>query len=180
MLLIRPHAVPCNTFLRRYKDGPGFADCYVAEVSGAITQAAFIEAFYTSPLFKLERTLLACLVRKPATDADARMLAAGKTETFSAWRVEAQSATELLLADMTGQTRSWLMALPVDAGNGGITTRLHFGSAVLPRPGSHGQRPAMGWIFHALQGFHRVYSRLLLKAACKRLNRINAKAASAP
>ena len=35
--------------LRSYKGGPRYADCYVTEVQGAITQEIFIEAFYTSP-----------------------------------------------------------------------------------------------------------------------------------
>ncbi|MFN0303289.1 MAG: hypothetical protein ACKVQU_23355, partial [Burkholderiales bacterium] len=109
---VRPCEVPLSSLLRRYKDGDGFADCYVAEVAGAITQEAFVEAFYTSPLFKVERTILKYLAGRPATDADARQLAVGKSGTFSAWRVEDQSSSELLLADFTGRTRSWLMAAP--------------------------------------------------------------------
>jgi hypothetical protein len=30
----------------------------------------------------------------------------------------------------------------------------------------------MGWGFHALLGFHRLYSRLLLRAACQRVSRL--------
>jgi hypothetical protein len=54
MSAIRPCEIPLNTMLRSYKDGPGYADCYVTEVQGAITQRTYIEAFYTSPLFKVD------------------------------------------------------------------------------------------------------------------------------
>ena len=171
MLTVRPCEVPPSSFLRQYKDGPGYADCYVIKVPGTVTQAAYIEAFYTSPLFKIERTLLQYLASKPATDADARALAGGGTTRFSAWRVEAQSSTELLLADFTGRTRSWLMAVPAPLGNDPPGTLLYFGSAVVPLSGQGAH--SMGWLFHALLGFHRLYSRLLLRAACQRVRPSN-------
>ena len=99
---IRPCEVPLNSYLRSYKDAEGYADCYMGDVPGAITQAQFVEAFYTTGLFKVERTLLRYLAARPATDADAKPLAAGLATSFSAWRVEAQSESELLLADFTG------------------------------------------------------------------------------
>ena len=163
--------IPLNSSLRKYEDGVGFADCYVIDVPGTVSQAAFIEAFYTSTLFKLERTLLGCLASKPATDADAHQLAAGLVSKFSAWRVEAQSPAELLLTDITGRTRSWLMALPVAVPESVPRTRLYFGSAVVPRPRAGSQKAGMGWLFHALLGFHRQYSRLLLHAASRRVHR---------
>ena len=166
MIAIQPCEVPSNSFLRRYKDRDGYADCYMVDVMGAITQEQFVEAFYTSPLFKVERTLLRHLASRQATDADAKQLAMGKATSFSAWRVEAQSASELLLADVTGRTRSWLMATP---GTRAANTRLYFGSAVVARKGHGAHDPGMGWLFHGLLGFHRLYSRLLLRAASRRL-----------
>ena len=166
---VQPCEVPLSSLLRPYKDGSGYADCYMAEVSGTVTQAAFIEAFYTSLLFKVERTILQYLASRPATDADAKQLAVGKATKFSAWRVEGQSSSELLLADFTGRTRSWLMATPVTAPDQPAKTRLYFGSAVLPRSSNDGQKPGMDWVFHALLGFHRLYSRLLLSAASGRV-----------
>jgi hypothetical protein len=166
---VQPCEVPPNSLLRTYKDGTGFADCYVTELPGAVTQEAFVEAFYTSPLFKIERTLLQYLACRPATDADAKQLAGGKASKFSAWRVERQSPSELLLADFTGRTRSWLMAAPVSGSAQPFKTRLYFGSAVVPRRGKAGEKPRMGWVFHALLGFHRLYSRLLLRAASRRI-----------
>ena len=173
MPTVQPCEVPLNSLLQKYKDGPGYADCYVAQIPGVVTQAVFIEAFYTSPLFKIERTLLQVLASRPATDADARALAGGTATGFSAWRIEAQSSSELLLADFTGRTRSWLMALPADAAAGADQqpcTLLYFGSAVVPLSCQGAQTQRMGWLFHALLGFHRLYSRLLLSAASRRVS----------
>ena len=172
MSAVQPCEVPLGTLLRRYKDGTGFADCYAVEVPGAITQAAFIEAFYTSPLFKVERTILKYAVSRPATDSDAKELAAGKAGKFSAWNVERHSPSELLLADFTGRTRSWLSAVVAHTPNSSPHTTLYFGSAVVPRD-RHGAAPnaSMGWAFYALMGFHRLYSRMLLSAASKRVVR---------
>jgi hypothetical protein len=169
MATVQVRDVPQHTLLSPYGAAPGYADCYVVEVPGRVSQQAFIAAFYTSPLFKVERTLLRYLASRPATDGDARQLAAGRAQVFSAWRVEAQSDSELLLADVTGRTRSWLMATPAMDNSG--TTLLHFGSAVVARAGRDGKRPHLGRAFRALLGFHRVYSQLLLSAACKRVGR---------
>ena len=155
-------AIPPGAFLQRYQDGQGYADCYCTTVQGRVSQAEFVRAFYTSPLFKVERWLLAVFASRPSTDADAARLAAGEAADFAAWRVEAQDDGQLLLCDFTGRTRSWLMASPLPDGTG---TRLFFGSAVVPRPGDKAGRMGVG--FHALLGFHRLYSRLLLRAARK-------------
>ncbi len=169
MKAIKPCEVPLDSLLRKYKDNNGYADCYVIEVAGRVSQAAFIEAFYTSPLFKVERTILKHLASKPSTDGEARQLANGSADRFAAWRVEGQTASELLLADFTGRTRSWLMAAPFDGGAIGVGTRLYFGSAVVAHRSRGGENAGMGWGFHALLGFHRLYSRLLLRAAKNRV-----------
>jgi len=168
---VHPCAIPATAFLRKYQEGGAFADCYVVWVDGAVTQSGFVKAFYTTRLFKIERTLLEWFAKKPATDGDAQRLADGAAATFSAWRVEEQGPDQLLLADFTGRTRSWLMAVPAshDAANGAAATWLYFGSAVVPRRSRTGEAAGMGWGFHALLGFHRLYSRLLLAAARRRL-----------
>lgn len=148
---------------RKYRECSGFADCYCVQVTRHVTQAKFIQAFYTLRLFKLERTLLQLLASKPATDADAKRLARCQASTFSAWKVESQTASELLLADFTGRTRSWLMTEQIEPASG--SARLYFGSVVLAHAGYGTQKPSMGWFFHALLGFHRIYSKLLLRAA---------------
>lgn len=158
--------LPAHALLRRYLRDGHYADCYVAEVPVTVAQGEFVEAFYTTPLFKLERVILATLARKPSRDADARALARGERDAFAAWTVEDRSDTQLLLTDFMGRTRSWLMAEPI--GNGG--TRLHFGSAVVPRIGRDGT-PRLGAGFSTLLGFHKRYSRALLAAARRRLLR---------
>ena len=51
---------------------------------------------------------------------------------LAAWRIEGQSKSELLLADFTGRTRSWLMSTPVTGSANSPSTLFYFGSAVLP------------------------------------------------
>jgi len=169
MPAVRPCPVPQDSLLHAYQRGAGFADCYVTEVAGAVSQATFVEAFYTSGLFKVERTLLQHLAAKPATDADASRLAQGQAQRYSAWQVEGQSECELLLADFTGRTRSWLRASPIESRAQAPRTRLYFGSALVPRRQGGAAQPGLGWPFHALLGFHRLYSRLLLQAASRRV-----------
>jgi len=169
MPAVRPCPVPQDSLLHAYQRGAGFADCYVTEVAGTVSLAAFVEAFYTSGLFKVERTLLQYLAAKPATDADASRLGQGQAQRFSAWQVEGRSDCELLLADFTGRTRSWLRASAIESSAQAPRTRLYFGSAVVPRRQGGAPRPGMGWRFHALLGFHRLYSRLLLQAASRRV-----------
>lgn len=162
--LITLQDVPAHALLARYGGDGGYADCYAMTVPGPVGHAAFVEAFYTTRLFKLERWLLARL-GYPSTDAQARQLAAGECGRFAAWTVEGRAPDQLLLCDAVGGTRSWLMVAPAEGGG----TRLHFGSAVVPRRRRPGQRPRMGVVFHALLGFHRWYSRALLRAAWRRL-----------
>ncbi|MGL4573681.1 MAG: hypothetical protein ACRCV9_02715 [Burkholderiaceae bacterium] len=163
--------IPQNAFLQKYAARPGYADCYVTEVAGSVSQAAFVEAFYTTPLFKVERGILAAFARRPSTDRDARQLAKGIAPHFAAWRVEKQTAEQLLLADFTGKTRSWLMAVPLDAAEGAGSTRLYFGSAVVARVDKTSGQASMGLVFRALLGFHKLYSRALLRAARVRVLR---------
>ena len=172
---VHPSELPPKALLQVCRAEGAYTDCYACEVSGQVSHAAFVEAFYTTPLFKLERTLLRWLARRPATDADARLLAEGIAEHFSAWRVAARAPDQLLLADFTGRTQSWLMVEPAEVVGGQAGTRLYFGSAVVPlrpRSGDPGKGSGrMGFGFHALLGFHRLYSRWLLSAARSRVQR---------
>lgn len=158
--------LPASALLRNYHDGESYADCYVTEVAGAITHRAYVEAFYTTRLFKLERALLRWLAAQPSSDSEAAELAEGRRGSFAAWRVEGREADQLLLADVTGRTRSWLMVSPAPDGT---RTRLYFGSAVVARMDAATGRRSLGVVFSALLGFHKLYSRLLLGAARSRL-----------
>lgn len=156
-------ALPPGALLSRYEGRGGYADCFVATVPGQVTQAAYVEAFYTTGLFKLERLVLAVLVARPSTDLDARRLATGEASKFAAWTVEAREADQILLCDFLGSSRSWLMSV-ADAASPGTTT-LFFGTALVPRRGAG--RLDIG--FRALVPFHRLYARALLRAAVRRL-----------
>jgi hypothetical protein len=156
-----PCALPPGTLLEKYAGGRGCTDCYATEVERAVTQAQYVEAFYTTWVFRLERLILKWAVSRPSTDAQAMRLAEGSLDTFAAWSVEARAPDQLLLCDLYGRTRSWLMAAPAGEGR----TRLYFGSAVVPRKGQTG----LGGRYRALLGFHKRYSKILLRAARARL-----------
>jgi hypothetical protein len=171
MTPIQACELPNHALLRRYLNGGAYADCYVAEIAGAISHAEYVEAFYTTTVFKLERLLLSWFVARPSTDAQAGELALGTRSSFAAWSVEAREPDQLLLCDFQGRTRSWLMSA---AGSDPQTTRLFFGSAVVPIVGRGTGEARMGFAFRALLAFHKLYSRILLRAAVKRLARSRA------
>jgi hypothetical protein len=58
--------------------------------------AEYIFAFYTTPLFKLERLILKLTVTKPSTDTQARQLANGSGNVFAAWHMENRKENEIL------------------------------------------------------------------------------------
>lgn len=165
--MIAPCALPADALLARYRGSGGFTDCYATDLPRRVSHAEFVEAFYTTALFGLERFVLRVFLGRASSDADAVRLARGESDAFAAWSVEARAPDQLLLADFAGRTRSWLMVAPSGAGG----TRLFFGSAVVPRRRSGPRRARMGGSFHALLGFHKLYSRLLLGAARGRLAR---------
>ena len=162
LLRVEACRVPAGTLLDAHRLAGSFTDCFVTEVPGIVPQARYIEAFYTTPLFKAERLIL-MLLGRPSSDEGARQLAAGLREDFAAWQVERRRDDELLLA--TGRTRSWLRALPSTGG-----TRLYFGSAIVPARNASPGSDALGPAFRALLGFHTLYSRALLQAARRRLS----------
>ena len=169
MSSVRPCELPETALIRKYQERGAYADCYVTEVDGPVSQSEFVEAFYTTALFKVERAILKWLASRPSTDMGARQLAEGTTGSFAAWRVEGRNTDQLLLADFTGRTKSWLMVVPVGGTTVGPRTQLYFGSAVVPRVDAGTGERKMGFAFHSLLGFHKLYSRLLLKAARSRV-----------
>ncbi|MEO8305663.1 MAG: hypothetical protein ABI724_16250 [Betaproteobacteria bacterium] len=168
MSTIQACELPADALLCKYLGGGAYADCYVTEVAGPVSHAEYVEAFYTTAIFRIERLLLAWFVSRPSTNLQARQLASGKASTFAAWTVEARSPDQVLLSDLQGRTRSWLMCAPagIDALS---STRLYFGSAVMPKATSRSGEARMGAVFRVLLGFHKVYSRVLLRAAVSRL-----------
>lgn len=165
--------LPRNSLLGRYArlangdDTGHYTDCFVADVPASIDLAQFVFAFYTTPLFRLERGLLRLFAASPSTDEGARAIAAGERDSFAAWVVEQRVPGQILLRDLTGRTRSWFMVSTQDMA-AQAATRLHFGSAVLLRSRASG-KPRRGMPFSLLIALHRFYSRALLWSACRRV-----------
>ena len=117
-------------------------------------------------MFRLERFILKWLAKKPSSDDDVDRLARGEAQAFAAWTVEDRALDQLLLCDLRGKTRSWLM---VESGD--EETRLYFGSAVIKDTEQEDGSADMGGSFRLLLGLHKLYSKALLSAATKRLRK---------
>lgn len=163
MTTITNNNLPAGALLQSYANSGAYTDCFIAEIDLRVSHAEFVEAFYTTPIFRLERWLLAALLWRLSTDHQAREMASGRLNEFAAWSVESRAPNQVLLA--SGRTRSWLMTSYPAQGSGGATT-LYFGSAIVP----HKQTGKLGWLYSSLLGFHKLYSRILLWAAKKRLD----------
>ena len=132
--------LPIDALLRRYVDSGDYTDCFATNISRSVSLEQFVEAFYTTVVFKSERLILAWLASRPSSDHEARQLAAGDRNEFAAWRVEERNESQLMLSDFRNRTRSWLMVDP--AGDSTCPhSRLYFGSAVAKKvDGSTGTR----------------------------------------
>lgn len=170
MTVIQTGELPHDALLNKYKQQDAYTDCYFMELPRAITQAEYVEAFYTTSLFKVERAILSFLVAKPSTDLQAKQLATGEADHFAAWSVEGRATNQLMLCDFQGRTRSWLMSVVAETGNS-TRTRLYFGSAVVPVVDKASGKKSLGFAFYALMGFHRLYSHSLLVSARAQLLR---------
>lgn len=158
--------LPSAALLNTYRRDGAYVDCYRTAIGRRASHAQYVEAFYTTALFKAERLVLKWAAGRPSTDADARALAVGAADAFAAWTVEGREENQLLLRDLSGRTRSWLMVEPTDTRD---RTLLYFGSAVVPARNARTGRMEMGSGFSALLGLHKLYSTALLRAARARL-----------
>jgi hypothetical protein len=165
---VHKQAVPDHALHAHYAREGAYTDCYATVVAGACSHAQFVEAFYTTWLFKLERWILARAVKQPSTDEEARALARGERQQFAAWSVEARAPDQLLMCDFMNVTRSWLMVAPDTPGR----TRLYFGSVVTAHENPATGRRELGRNYRLLMGFHKLYSRALLAAARSRVGRL--------
>lgn len=149
--MVKESTLPESALLQKYVRSGAYTDCFSTDIRGDISLVDFVEAFYTTWLFKLERFILRVAISKPSTDAEARQVVLGDIDKFAAWRVEDRGDQQLLMCDFRAHTRSWFMVAP---------GRLYFGSAVIPK-----DRPS----YKLLLGLHRLYSRALLATARSRL-----------
>jgi hypothetical protein len=167
MLAITRESVPDDALLRTFRGGRHperwgkYADCFAVNVDREVTLAQFVFAFYTSPLFRIERGLLRLLINAPSSRADARAIAEGTSDKFAAWYLGQRTATQLLMCDRYERTRSWFRVEP----EGGGGTRLQFGSAVAAKRGEKNDAPGRPAAFSVLLSFHVLYSQALLHAA---------------
>ena len=100
MSAIRRCELPAGALLNRYSASGAYVDCYVAEIAGIVSHAEFVEAFYTSAVFKLERSILRLLISRSSTDTQAKQLAQGTLSSFAAWSVEGRAPDQLLLVGL--------------------------------------------------------------------------------
>jgi hypothetical protein len=165
--------VPEDALLRTYRGGQhperwdGYGDCFVVPIDRAVSLAEFVFAFYTTPLFRIERLILRVLARAPSSDGEARQLAAGSRDSFAVWQLSERTATQLLMGDRYGRTRSWFRVTQQEPSG----TLLQFGSAVAARRRAN-ESEGMSARFNLLLGFHRFYSRMLLCSTRRRLQRM--------
>lgn len=161
--------LPAEALLQRYRSKPGHAtDCFACELPYSVTLADYVSAFYTTPLFRLERAILRLALRLPSTDAEAFAVARGSAIRFAAWDVEDRYGTQLLMHEKSGRTRSWFMVEALTDG-----TRLYFGSALVPisktDADANPHRPPSR-VFRLIHQLHFAYSRALLGAARRRVS----------
>ena len=164
-----PHVIsttlPDTAFLNTYEQSEGvYTDCFQTELPKGVSLEAYVNAFFNTWLFRIERVILSALARRPSTDGDIARLAAGTSNTMAAWQVETRDADQILLEVPQTPIRTWLMRKGV-----GETTQLYFGSAILPHATDRNGNPKMPFLFHALLGFHKLYARALLYLAKRAL-----------
>jgi hypothetical protein len=138
-----------------------YGDCFAVPVDRVVNLAEFVFAFYSSPVFRIERLILRVLVGVPSSDADARAVADGSAGSFAVWYVGERTATQLLMCDRYERTRSWFRVVPMS----GDRTLLQFGSAVAARGAPTRSESRGGGGFRLLLRFHVLYSQALLHAA---------------
>lgn len=152
-----PARLPDDALLQRYAATENtYTDCFRLHYPHPVNLAAFVEAFYTAPLFRCERVILRFAAGRPSTDAEAEEVANGARDDFAAWQVEDRRDDQLLMRDLNGATRSWFKVVP----QGTDGTLLYFGSAVTPQDGK-----PLGLLMRAFLPLHVLYSRLLLAGA---------------
>jgi len=86
--------IPEGSLLQRCVSEGVFADCYCTALPVRVSHAEYVEAFYTTAVFKAERWLLKWALSRPSSDRDAHQRAIGASHTFAAWRVEGRDANE--------------------------------------------------------------------------------------
>ncbi|MDB9708066.1 hypothetical protein OAA76_05785 [Planktotalea frisia] len=165
MVQVIATTLPKSACLNDYEHHAGvYTDCFQTELPKGGTLESYINAFFNTWLFRIERMILSTAAKKPVSDEDIARLAQGTSNTMSAWQVERRDADQILLEVPQTPIRTWLMR-----SGEGEKTQLYFGSAILPDAVDRNGNAKMPFLFHALLGFHKLYARALLFSAKRAL-----------
>lgn len=165
---VKSGSIPEGAMLGTYAAKSGcYTDCFFVDVPGPVNLSDFILNFFNTPVFRLERKLLNLFGSHPSTNDDVVNLASGAGDSLAIWKVEKRNNDQLIMAVGKGPIRSWLMVSPTEINAN--TSRIYFGSAVLPTSFDPSGEPKMDKLLHLLLGFHKLYSRILLGSAKRRL-----------
>ena len=83
---VRRCELPPDALLRAYLRDGTYTDCYATDLAVPVSHADFVEAFYTTLVFKLERLLLGWFASRPSTDAQAARLSRFRPRSVRARR----------------------------------------------------------------------------------------------
>jgi hypothetical protein len=89
MFSIAREAVPEDSLLRTYRGGAHperwgrYGDCFSTQVDRVASLADYVFAFYTSSIFRIERSMLRAFIAAPSSDAQTRALADGSAGSFA-------------------------------------------------------------------------------------------------
>jgi hypothetical protein len=156
---VRRIPLPEHALLQSRRAAGAFTDCYALRIGRTVTLADYIAAFFTTPVFRLERWIIARMLGHASTDAQAHALADSRSDRFVVWVTEARNSKQILLG--VGRTATWLMIEPAPG-----ATVLYLGSSIEQGAANRG-----AWRYRALLRFHDLYSRVLLRATARRLLR---------
>lgn len=158
--------LPDGALLEAYERLEGaYTDCFTVQVPREVTLADFIRAFFSTPVFRVERLILRLFASAKNTEDEVDRLASGSGNRFAMWQVENRYDRQLLMRVGDGPIRTWLMVGTTQKS----ATPLYFGSAVLPNAEDSQGKPIIGRSIRALMGFHILYSRVLLWSTARRL-----------
>ncbi|APG49136.1 hypothetical protein [Phaeobacter porticola] len=169
MRQVEENGIPEGSLLQQFAERPGFhVDAFVAHVGFTPSLNDYIVAMFDSRVFRIERALLALAAFKPTFKEGVAALAAAESDRLASWKTVQRTEQELLMEVEKGRVRTWLMVEPAQGG----ASKLWFGSAVVPKPAQTGKAGGIGFVFRTLMGFHKLYSRVLLRAAIHGLKRV--------
>jgi hypothetical protein len=157
--------LPDHALHKPYQDAGGYADIFHARLSKPATLSELLTAFYTCPVFKIERMILRIILGKGSTDDQARALAKGERTQFAAWDVAQRNETQMLMRDYKGMTLSWFMIEEDDP------HIIYFGTAIVAAKGASPKSPKIPLLFSSTLWFHKAYSRALLWSTQRQLEK---------